>query len=151
MLKIKDGQNMSFQRQSPGLSVFASWLADHGRVPSFFEVGVARRIHQPRQSVNPGQFEIGYCSDPLALSSRLKSKSCFAQCPGGEIGRHSRLKICRRLKASYRFDSGPGHQISSPIRHNGLSGLGGLWLQAFQIDGLSIPSLVLVRVDEVIQ
>ena len=34
--------------------------------------------------------------------------------PGGEIGRHRRLKISRSLR-SYRFDSGPGHQKPSGL------------------------------------
>ena len=45
-----------------------------------------------------------------------KSTFCLksAQCPGGEIGRHRRLKISRSLR-SCRFDSGLGHHLYSSI------------------------------------
>ena len=38
-------------------------------------------------------------------------QSCSVR-PGGEIGRHNGLKIRRIGKSPYRFDSGPGHQIT---------------------------------------
>ena len=46
-------------------------------------------------------------------SAALESEEIpsFSRCPGGEIGRHRRLKISRPLRP-YRFDSGPGHHNS---------------------------------------
>ena len=49
------------------------------------------------------------------LVSRMIASSKFCDTasdtrPGGEIGRHSGLKIRRTLIGPYRFDSGSGHQ-----------------------------------------
>ena len=48
------------------------------------------------------------------LSCRRVDSGAFPHCPGGEIGRHRRLKISRSLR-SYRFDSGPGHQETTGL------------------------------------
>ncbi len=47
----------------------------------------------------------------LGVTHELRTTTIdFNPCAGGEIGRHSRLKICRPYQA-YGFDSRPAHQL----------------------------------------